>query len=157
MAKWINVALMLAQILDVHGDGHCSSRLDAGINYINKDIRHPQKGVESASACCALCVKEKGCTVYSYSHEQKLCRFRNSTSGRTHQTNMASGYTGNPPPLPPKAPLATPNARQLEFMELEFTQVCLLVYLPFVFVSKKCWIVHTVPSTARIPGLRRLY
>ena len=123
MARRISLAIVFAQVLGVHSDGHCSSRLDQGINYINKDIRHPAKRVESASACCSLCVKEKGCTVYSYSHEQKLCRFRNSTSGRTYQANMASGYTQNPPPLPPKPPLAVPNARQLEFMDLEFTQV----------------------------------
>merc|ERR1719174_2114306 len=123
--KGVTVAHLLFALVHIVGvcaDGQCLSRLDNNVNYINKDIRKPATGVSSASACCALCVKEKGCTVYSYLHEKKLCRFRNSTSGRREQTGMSSGYTTTPPPLPPTPPLATPNARQLEFMELEFTQ-----------------------------------
>ncbi len=100
------------------GDGKCLNRIDNGVNFINKDIAQPTNDVNSVSECCSLCVKKRGCTIYSYVKEKRICRYRNSTSGRSEQGDVVSGYTV---PLPVHVPV--PNQRQLEFMDLEFTQV----------------------------------
>jgi hypothetical protein len=41
---------------------------------------------------------------------------------RQKVTGMVSGYTESAPPTAPPAPLALPNARQLDFMDMELTQ-----------------------------------
>mmetsp|Transcript_15265 Transcript_15265/g.39253 ORF Transcript_15265/g.39253 Transcript_15265/m.39253 type:complete len:598 (+) Transcript_15265:41-1834(+) len=125
MATTLACAVLSALVAIALGDGHCLTYVDNNINYINRDIIPAKSNVHSAAACCSLCVDTKGCTVYSYVASKSLCRFRNSTKGREAARGVTSGYTLSAPPTSPPsppAPLAVPTHRQLEFMDLEFTQ-----------------------------------
>jgi alpha-L-fucosidase len=121
------IALLALLLGPAHGDGVCdpSFPVEQDVNFINADIAAPRKNVASAAACCAACVATAGCTVFSWIGKSDLCRFRDSTTGRERHPGAVSGYTTPPPaptPAPPTPLPPLPNARQLDFMELETIQ-----------------------------------
>ena len=127
MRGFVLAVLLACGVHLIIADGKCnpSYRVEENTNFINKDIAKPQPAATQAE-CCTLCAKQSGCTVWSWV-QGSLCRFRNSTSSKQYQSGAVSGYTGPPPPTPPTPPptpriLPVPNARQLDFMELETIQ-----------------------------------
>jgi hypothetical protein len=70
------VALLLLDTAVADGQCDASWRREENMNYINRDVSKAQTVTKGADECCALCVKVKGCTVWSLVQEGKLCRFR---------------------------------------------------------------------------------